>query len=182
MSFYYTTPTFVLNHGERATRFTLQRSIYTNIPEEFMKIDLDCLDLCDWSCLGDFAKLSSLNCYTTTFFLTQSLVKLQHSWGAIWCMGESQRKVSLHARISRITRERLRLASRTFWITSVINHVIFVTATWSSYRSDNFLVGNQEEKLYKLKEAPTISLLHPLLCPEDFPGLSQPRYVRSSLY
>lgn len=68
MSFCYTTPTFVLNHGERATRFTLQRFIYTNIPEEFMKIDLDCLDLCDWSCLGDFAKLSSLNCYTTTCF------------------------------------------------------------------------------------------------------------------
>ena len=64
-----------------------------------------------------------------------------------------------------------------------LNLVILMTAVWSSYRSDHFLVGNQEEKFTgKLKEAPTLSLLHLLLCPEDSPGLSQPLYVRSSLY
>ena len=39
-------PTFALHHKERA----IEGSIYTNIPEELMKIDRDCLDLCDWSC------------------------------------------------------------------------------------------------------------------------------------
>ena len=31
--------------------YIIEGSIYTNIPEEFLKIDIDCLDLCDWSCL-----------------------------------------------------------------------------------------------------------------------------------